>query len=336
MNRKLLGVALLLHALGHAGLGVWAGGKGPLVEVSILTALAMAGYLAAGFGLLRVDGFRRSWPITLGVATIASVMLFGTWGHGVFVTGALVDLAIIVAALRARLPQYVPEQEAARIPRHRVLRATASVGAVLAVAYTAVATLSRPLLVQWGSTPDERAAPMPGEEATMTSPMFYRIDHAVTVRAPADSVWPWLVQLGQDRAGFYSYDWLERLAGDRVHNADVINPAWQSLAVGGLVRAVQPGYLGGVFGDSIGWRVTYLDPGRVLTLENWGAFIVEPLDATTSRLIVRTRGEGRPSLGMAVMGPVELLVFEPAHFIMERGMLRGIRDRAEAMVARTD
>jgi hypothetical protein len=157
----------------------------------------------------------------------------------------------------------------------------------------------------------------------------YRIDHAVTIQAPADSVWSWLIQLGQDRAGFYSYDWLERLIGDPIHNADRIVPEWQSLSVGDLVRAAPPNYLGGLFGHEIGWRVTELVPGRVMVLEGWGAFVIVPLDDGTSRLIVRTRGEGSPSLAAMSLAPIGLLLFEPAHFIMERGMLLGIKARAE-------
>ena len=68
---------------------------------------------------------------------------------------------------------------------------------------------------------------------------------------------------------------------------------------------------------------------RVLGLENWGTFVLQPVDSMTTRLIVRTRGAGHPGLLAFVLAPFNAFVFEPAHFIMERGMLRGIRDRAE-------
>jgi hypothetical protein len=64
-------------------------------------------------------------------------------------------------------------------------------------------------------------------------------------------------------------------------------------------------------------------------LDKWGAFVVQPVDARTSRLIVRRREPGTPSLAGIVFGPFSVFVFEPAHFIMQRGMLRGVRDRAE-------
>ena len=118
------------------------------------------------------------------------------------------------------------------------------------------------------------------------------------------------------------------VVGDRIENADRIHPEWQHTERGDLVRATQPDYLGGRFGD-LGWRVRDVVPGRALILENWGAFVVESIDANRSRLIVRTRGPGTPSLAGVVFGPLNVFVFEPAHFIMQRGMLRGIRDRAE-------
>jgi len=50
--------------------------------------------------------------------------------------------------------------------------------------------------------------------------------------APPEAVWPRLAQIGEGRGGFYSYDWLERMAGAKIHNADVIHPEWQELGVG--------------------------------------------------------------------------------------------------------
>lgn len=129
----------------------------------------------------------------------------------------------------------------------------------------------------------------------------------------------------KDRAGFYSYDWLERLFGDDVRNADRIHPEWQTLREGDLVRAAQPGYFGGLFGRDIGWRVARLEPGCVLVLDGWGAFILQPIDGGT-RFTVRTPGAGEPNV---LLAPLGLLLFEPAHFIMERRMLLGVKERAE-------
>jgi hypothetical protein len=208
----------------------------------------------------------------------------------------------------------------------------ASVGRAFGLAflvYAVVVTLLHPVIVRWGTTAAERATTLPGDEFVPDA--LYRLDHAVTIHAPADSVWPWLVQLGQDRGGFYSYAWLERLIGDDIHNADRIHPEWQQVKQGDLVRATQPEYLGGRFGD-LGWRVLAVVPGRAIVLENWGAFVLHPVDSGTTRFFVRTHGDGAPSVAGVLLGPLNVFVFEPAHFIMQRGMMLGVRDRAEAMM----
>ena len=158
----------------------------------------------------------------------------------------------------------------------------------------------------------------------------YRIDHAVTIQAPVDSVWQWLAQIGQDRGGFYSYDWLERVFGADIRNADAIVPEWQSRIAGDFVRAVQPSYLGGILGHNLGWNVRQVEPGRAIVLENWGAFVLEPMGPRLTRMHIRTRGAGVPTASGIAITPASLLLFEPAHFIMERGMLLGIKERAEA------
>ena len=157
----------------------------------------------------------------------------------------------------------------------------------------------------------------------------YRIDHAITIQAPVDSVWQWVVQIGQDRAGFYSYDWLERLFGADIHNSNSIVPEWQARRVGDRVRAVQPSYLGGVFGRQLGWNVIAMEPGRAMVLEGWGAFTVEPVTPASSRMHVRTRGPGVPTVAGIALTPISLLLLEPAHFIMERRLLLGIQERSE-------
>jgi hypothetical protein len=121
------------------------------------------------------------------------------------------------------------------------------------------------------------------------------IQHAVTIDARPQDVWRWLVQLGQDRGGFHSYDWLERLFGDDIRIPDRIQPEWQSLKPGDLVRATQPDYLGGIFGPNLGWKVECVEPNRVLVLRGWGAFVLEA-SRNATRLIVRTRGAGEPNV----------------------------------------
>jgi hypothetical protein len=80
--------------------------------------------------------------------------------------------------------------------------------------------------------------------------------------------------------------------------------------------------------------VSAIVPGRAIILENWGAFVLHPVDQETTRFFVRTRGDGRPSFAAVVLGPINVFVFEPAHFIMQRRMMLGVRDRAEGMMWR--
>ena len=195
--------------------------------------------------------------------------------------------------------------------------------ALLALTYTSGVVLLRPWLRDWGSTAEERAAPMPGD--SFAGAPQRAGDRAIALGAPADRVWPWLLQLGEDRGGFYSYAGLENAFGLHIVNAETIRPEWQTLSAGDFVRAVPPDWLGGVFGSRIGWEVDRVDGVRhVLALRYW-IFAVESVDDRSSRLHVRTHA-GEPPLPIA---PLLLLTFEPAHFIMERAMLQGIKERSE-------
>lgn len=337
MWRIALGWLLILHALAHVSALVWTPLGDDASLRAVLSTLTFACYLAAGLGILRAPVARAHWKMLLLVATMSSMALIvwlrPAWG----MVGVALDAFLLIAAEDVLEPRIeaaivVRDQLGSDASAHpRWVRAGWIMGAVL-LAYGSAVLLVMPTLLRWGTTPAERVAALPGDEVLPRNGR-YRIDHAITIRAPAEAVWPWLVQLGQDRGGFYSYDWLERAFGDDIRNADRIHPEWQRRAVGDTIRATQPGYLGGRFG-TLGWRVTALEPNRVIGLENWGNFVLQPLDSSTTRLIVRTRGDGTPSWLGLLLGPVDAFVFEPVHFIMERGMLRGIRDRAEG-VSRT-
>jgi hypothetical protein len=327
MPRKLGGIAILFHAFAHAGFGVWAGSVGPIWIVTPLWTAAIVGNLVAGLGLLGVRPFARWWPNVLSTATAASVILLILFSHPVFVAGLVADIAILSVLIhRVRRGDSVPALSPAR---HPAVARTVTALSLILLTYVAAAIVMRPVFVQWGTTDADRAIALPGD---LPGDAGYRLDHAITIKAPADSVWRWLVQIGQDRGGFYSYSWLERLFGADIQNAERLRSEWQSMEAGDFVRAVQPGYLGGLFGaagDSLGWRVTKVNWGRSFILENWGTFALVPIDSFTTRFIIRTRGEGAPGAPMMIFGPIEVFAFEPAHFIMQRGMMMGIRDRAE-------
>jgi hypothetical protein len=197
---------------------------------------------------------------------------------------------------------------------------------VAALAATAVyLTVARPRFRRWGATEEETREPLPGDDL----PGRTTSTRAVTIHAPAEEVWRWLAQIGQDRGGFYSYTEVENgLFRAGIHNTDRIVPEWQERRRGDFIPAVHPDWMGGRFRARAGWRVADIRPGEYIVLEGWGTFLIRPLDPTTCRLIVRSHGPALP----AWLAPLEVLLLDPGHFLMERKMMLGIKQRAERVV----
>ena len=321
MRRIVLGLVLIVHGLAHANAGMLAADPFRIVP-TMLWAIAAIAFLASGFGLLGVRPLRRHWQ-ALGLAGIASsVSMLGIYRPLTAWPGIAIDFVLLAVLGFVSVPT----------PWTRPTRTLASVGKWLAfafLAYVAIVIVSRPWHSRWGSSDAELHAAMPGDDVVPNP--HYTIQHAISIRGEPADVWPWLVQLGQNRGGFYSYAWLERAVGDRITNADRIHAEWQTLQEGDLVRATQPDYFGGIFGSNLGWRIVRLEPERVLTLGGWGSFILQRGADGETRLIVRSRGAGGANV---VLAPFGMLVFEPAHFIMERAMLRGIKQRVERTAPR--
>ena len=198
----------------------------------------------------------------------------------------------------------------------RLLRPLLVLGAVLPWAY---AFVIRPWHLRWGATDEELTKRLPGDEL-VPDPAF-ESTRAITINAPVEGVWPWLAQIGQDRGGFYSYEWLENISGARIRSADRIHLEWQHREVGDVVR-IHP---------VIGPKVEAFEPGRAIVLEKWGAYVVEPAGEKSTRLIARSRAP-RGSGGMFY----HPLLGEFPHFVMERKMLKGIKERAERENARQE
>jgi hypothetical protein len=332
MPRVIVGWLLIVHALAHTFAGSWSAGE-TTWAMTLPWFVASSCYFAAGLGLLRVPLLRHWWKELILVATCASIVMM-VWYHppGGMI-GIIVDIALMLVSLgavqrRADVDIEVAETTGASAMHHPWLTRTAWALGAAAFAYFVAVMSMRPVFLRWGSTPAERIAALPGDDVHPKQ-AGYRIDHAITIHARASAIWPWLLQMGQDRGGFYSYDWLERAVGADIRNADRLHDEWQARSVGDTIFATQRSYLGGRFGG-LGWRVSVLEPNRVIGLENWGTFVLQPIDSATTRLIVRTRGPGDFSVAAFVFAPLNLFVFEPAHFIMERAMLRGIRERVEA------
>jgi hypothetical protein len=209
--------------------------------------------------------------------------------------------------------------------------------AVLALAVVYV-FLFRPWHRRWGATDQEVAGRMPGDE--MVPGANLQATRAITIQAPPEAVWPWLVQLGQGRGGFYSYDLLENMMGLDIQSAIRIRPELQGLQEGDRI-SLEPG--GG------GYAVAELEPNRHLVLFTEGAgeseldevfrkanaastwtFLLEALDdGECTRLCVRWRA--RWDLLSSPMSFLIGVMLDPIEFVMERKMLRGIKQRAEAV-----
>ncbi|CAG1013836.1 hypothetical protein ANAEL_04817 [Anaerolineales bacterium] len=179
-------------------------------------------------------------------------------------------------------------------------------------------TVVHPWMANWGSNEVEQQMVLPGDE--LIPHLNGKSTLAITINVAPDVVWKWLVQVGQDRAGFYSYTWLENLIGANIHNTDEIRPEWQHLAVGDGWRLVPSNYLWGVGKDAVS-PVLIIEPDHVLVLEMFGAHVLEPVDEHNTRLIVR--GQSGPTNALMVM------LVDPIVFTMERRMLLGLKARAE-------
>lgn len=177
----------------------------------------------------------------------------------------------------------------------------------------------QPWFMRWGATDAELAMALPGDR--FIPPATVVSTRAITIHAPAAQVWPWILQLGQERGGFYSYDWLENLFAAQMHNADRIVPEWQNRQVGDRVSMMANPPPVSVA------EVVLLEPGRVMVLKGGWTFFVQMVDARTTRLIVRYASF--PVQGKLSAALYYYPIFEPAHFVMEAGMMMGIKQRAE-------
>jgi len=172
-------------------------------------------------------------------------------------------------------------------------------------------------------TPDDVARTMPGD-VIIANPTHSGID-AITINASPDDIWPWLVQIGYQRGGLYSYDWLDRLFGflDRP-SANRVLPEFQHLVVGDTIR----------LGPRQELTVAVLQPSRALALSytrrgfEWvWQFGLYPLDQDRTRLVSR----GSERYKKNIVSALFMDIMKPASFIMTRRMLLGLKARAEAM-----
>ncbi len=209
---------------------------------------------------------------------------------------------------------------ASKKPLARVIRAG---GPLLAAASWAYLLFLRRWHLRWGATDEESLRPLPADE--LVARPHLETTRALTIEAPPEAVWPWLVQMGYQRGGWYSYDWLDN---QRIPSARRILPEFQNLKVGDKLAPME-----GAF------TVAALAPPRSMVLVSrnkkgriamsW-TFFLEPLEGGRSRFIERIRAVYDFNLA----GLLLYLAVEPADFVMMRKQMLNLKRRAELTAPR--
>jgi hypothetical protein len=193
--------------------------------------------------------------------------------------------------------------------------------ALLALLGCSYVFVIRPGQLRWGATVEEVARAMP-EDGIVAHPVF-DATRAITIRGTPEAIWPWLVQMGFKRAGFYGYDLIENLGnGSGIRSAGEILPAYQHPQTGDLLPISVAATL--VFGSIkpnsyIVWRSRDVPSDGVYIWE------LVPVDAGHTRLISRIRWRYAPGALMKALG----LFTEFFDHVAVRRILEGIRDRVE-------
>ncbi|WP_242336180.1 MULTISPECIES: hypothetical protein [Anaeromyxobacter] len=209
-------------------------------------------------------------------------------------------------------------------------------GAGVGLCAGAYALLVRPRMLRWGATREEVQRRSPGDDLLPDGKRGSTM--AVTLDAAPSAVWPWLVQMGFGRAGWYSWDRLDHFGRP---SASQIHPEWQSLSVGDRLPATPDG--------RYWFDVAAVDPGRFLALrvltsggrqhdsadprprsakdfvDSLWAFQLDELPGGRTRLVVTVHSAGRPRLRDTALG---FVFWEPAHFIMQTRQFTNLARRA--------
>ena len=176
------------------------------------------------------------------------------------------------------------------------------------------------------ATHEEKKRALPGDERI--SRPIDTLTHGVTIRCAPRDVWPWLVQMGAgNRAGWYSYDWVDN---GRQPSATRVVPELQHPAIGSIFPALP--------GVTDGFTLLAIEPERMLmlgwltrggTAEVMWTFVLDEVTPGITRLLVRVRG-GPGYRFHRLPLPLTRVAVRAVHFVMQRKQLLGIAARAEA------
>jgi hypothetical protein len=185
----------------------------------------------------------------------------------------------------------------------------------------------------WGVDAATAERELPGDD--LVDRPHWSWTHGIEIEATAAEVWPWIGQIGADHAGFYSYQWLENIAGCELRNAETVHPEWMVREGGGLLLHPKMPPL----------HVVYIEPGRYFIafartdaatraagkpwVETSWLFHLEDLDGGRCRFISRYRCACSGDIATRLqLGPT---LIEPIGFAMDRRMLLGVKERAERL-----
>ncbi len=227
-------------------------------------------------------------------------------------------------------PVLMPTTAAKKRRHGRFWRILSAIAAIWAGGTAVYLLFLWPWMRTWGATKAELNATLPGDDIVPNANI--RSTKGITIQAPPEAIYPWLLQIGVDRGGMYSYDWLENLFGLNVHTTDRLVPEYQNVQIGDFWRFTPKDY---VLNPGPGLYVQKLVENEAVLLcfglegkpgetciDTWQFVLVPQADGST-RLLLRS------NMAMESELPIKLTYF--VQFIMERKMLLTLRNRAEGL-----
>jgi hypothetical protein len=211
-------------------------------------------------------------------------------------------------------------------------------GAGLMGVHILLLPLLRDYRIRWGTTEEEANANLPGDELVHNPKL--RMTWGITINAPVEDVWPWVVQMGQGRGGFYTYQFLENIAGCQIYNADRILPEHQQIPIEAGVSLApdmsmnialhEEGHYFFLHSFMDMTTMEAIDPKEDPITEKfmkigWG-FYLQKIGENQTRFLSRWLTDYDPAL----INKIAINLFlEPIGFVMGRKMLIGTKQRAE-------